>query len=124
MPLTTLDAIAESGTAPGLIKIDTESTEPDVLAGGLSFIKAARPWIICEVLYNVTEHRLRLLVDSIGYYPYALRGRPLLDQDLIEGDKEYKLRDWLLAPEPPDPAFNAAYVEWVRAFQSVGMAPG
>ncbi|KRE00071.1 hypothetical protein ASE63_08185 [Bosea sp. Root381] len=123
VPLTTIDAITSSIPAPQLIKIDTETTEPDVLAGGLTFIRNTRPWIICEVLYSVTEEQIRSVIESIGYYPYALRGVALQEPDAILGDKENRFRDYLFAPEKPDAAFNEAYLDWVAAFSKAGLAP-
>ena len=47
----TLDRIArDSNLASIVVKIDTESTEPDVLEGASRFVSTRRPYIICEML--------------------------------------------------------------------------
>lgn len=97
----TLDGIyAEAPRIPRLIKVDTESTEPDVLAGGRAFIAAHRPWIICEVLYNRTEARLAAFLAEVGYQFYRLTREGPEPADVLQGDPTYDVRDWLFAPEP------------------------
>ena len=112
--LLTLDTLAADFPTK-LIKIDTESTEPDVLRGGDAFIAEHRPWIICEVLKNRTEAALSAFVERHGYHCYHLDERPLVLADELAGDPSYEHRDWLLAPHPVTPELDRRYLEWVAA---------
>lgn len=97
----TLDSIyAEAPRIARLIKVDTESTEPDVLAGGRAFIATHRPWIICEVLANRTEARLASFLEEVGYGLYRLTRAGPEPATVLQGDPTYEVRDWLFAPEP------------------------
>ena len=101
---------------PKLIKIDTEFTEPAVLAGGDDFVAKHRPWMIVEVLAGRTEKALQAVVDRHGYRIYRLDGAPLRERVEIEGGLDYRFRDWLLAPEPISEAFVANYTTWLKVF--------
>jgi FkbM family methyltransferase len=55
------------------IKIDTESTEPAVLQGGIETLRRDRPQIICEVLKGRVEGRaLEEILRPLGYSFYLL----------------------------------------------------
>lgn len=112
----TADQLYGAGEAGGwLFKVDTESTEPDVLRGAGEMIRRHRPWIICEVLHGRREDRLQQIVDEHGYHAYHLRGGPLRTTEPIIGDPEYLHRDWLFAPVPVGEDFNRQYVQWQSA---------
>ncbi|MEX1027725.1 MAG: FkbM family methyltransferase [Candidatus Paceibacterota bacterium] len=49
VPLATLDWLAERLPTPGLMKIDVEGAEVDVLEGGTKLLETGRPRIIIEV---------------------------------------------------------------------------
>lgn len=102
-----------------LMKIDTESTEPDVLEGGSEFITSARPWIICEVLANRGEERLQRIVDHHGYFAYHLDGGGLAEPAKIEGDRSYSHRDWLFAPKQLDERLRSLYAEAHAALRAI-----
>src|SRR5664279_21464 len=52
VPLETIDDyVARTGVTPSILKIDTETTEPEVLAGAENLIRDHRPWIMVEVLW-------------------------------------------------------------------------
>lgn len=57
---TTVDSIVDQQKLRciDLMKIDTETTEPEVLLGGRRTLARFRPLIICEVLKGLTEDRL------------------------------------------------------------------
>jgi FkbM family methyltransferase len=73
-----------------LIKIDTESTEPQVFSGGLGILKKCRPDIICEVLAGRTERKLEALLQPLGYRYFHITGEGLVSREEISGDREYK----------------------------------
>ncbi len=50
-----------------LIKVDTETTEPDVLAGMGRLLEESRPDIICEVLPGADGEALSTLLQPLGY---------------------------------------------------------
>lgn len=103
---------------PGLIKIDTESTEPDVLAGGDGYIRDQRPFLLIEVLAGRTEVQLSEFCERQNYAAYRLDGSPLSPAEKIEGDITYQYRDWLFAPAERalDAAFDKKSKDWIRAF--------
>lgn len=83
-----------------LIKIDTESTEPQVLAGMLKTIERDRPRIICEVLPDLTEQSIESLLAPLGYNFYRITDRGLVREEKIIGD--YKFRNYLFSPAVDD----------------------
>ena len=109
------DYIARTGRRPAVMKMDTESTEPDVLAGGLETLRTIRPWIICEVLASLTEARLMDILRPLGYRFHHLGADGPAPSDEIVGDTTYRFRDWLFTPEPLPPAFVAHYAAWREA---------
>lgn len=69
-----------------LAKIDTESTEPDVLVGMLETLRRDRPWIICEVLLGRgAESALNDLLRSLDYRFYLLTPEGPVAREFIEG---------------------------------------
>ena len=59
-----------------LMKIDTETTEPDVLEGASALLASSRPAIFCEVLpAGGTERRLEELLFPLGYRAFHLTPR-------------------------------------------------
>lgn len=112
----TLDSYLErTGLVPAVVKVDTESTEPDVLVGAGRSIERHRPWIICEVLAGRTEERLTEILAPLGYHWYPITDQiPLLPADRIVGDSTYRHLMWMFAPEPPGDDFWAA-MRWHEA---------
>ena len=85
--------------APAVLKIDTETTEPAVLRGGLRTIAATRPWIMCEVLAGRTEAELMTVLEPLGYTYYLVSDRtPYEPAEQLRGDPRFYM--WLFAPEP------------------------
>ncbi|WP_460751800.1 FkbM family methyltransferase [Nocardiopsis oceani] len=110
-----------TGTVPAVVKIDTETTEPDVLAGGREALREYRPWVLCEVLPGRgVEERLMELLRPLDYSWHQLGdevpspARGVIDGRLSTGDQ----RMWLFAPEPPSDALWADTRAWRRALDT------
>ena len=110
VPVETVDEyVRRTGTVPAVMKIDTETTEPDVLLGAAETLREHRPWVLCEVLYTRVEDRLTEALAPFGYHWYHITEEvPYQPATVIEGDRTYKHLMWLFAPEAPDEAFWAA----------------
>ena len=107
------DYVARTGVVPSILKIDTETTEPEVLAGAQKLIREHRPWIMVEVLWSLVEDRLHAVMDQFGYTYYHLNGpgpRPATEK--IVGDSTWVYYMFLLAPEPVDDAFWQRMNDW------------
>jgi FkbM family methyltransferase len=100
--LERLDAwAARTGTAPGVLKVDTETTEPAVLRGARDTVAAHKPWVFCEVLHGRGEEDLTEVVKPWGYTWYHLTGTgPLEPASQIVGDPDHRHFMWLFVPEP------------------------
>ncbi|GAA1099655.1 FkbM family methyltransferase [Nocardiopsis composta] len=107
----------EAGAAPAIIKIDTGSTEPDVVAGGLEVLRRFRPWVLCEVLPGRgIGDRLTALLDPLDYHWYRLDGPPPhAPRPSITDGPGRRGRMWLFAPSPaPDRLWTRAR-QWREA---------
>ena len=102
VPLETLDSyVARTGVVPGLLKVDTETTEPAVLRGAARTVAEHRPWVFCEVLHGRGEDDLTRAIADWGYTWYHLTGPgPLEPAEAIVGDKAMQHFMWLFVPEP------------------------
>jgi len=110
VPVETLDAyVRRTGTVPAVLKIDTESTEPEVLFGSAETLRDHRPWVLCEVLIGRGEERLAEAMMPHGYHWFHITSEVPYEkaQDIV-GDRTYKDLMWLFAPEEPDESFWAA----------------
>ena len=89
--VTVDDLLRECGISRvDLVKIDTESTEPDVLAGMAAALRRDRPTIVCEVLKDRgAEARLNELMRPLGYRYYLLTADGPVARDVIEGHPEW-----------------------------------
>lgn len=109
------DHVSRTGVVPQLLKIDVETFEPAVLRGGRHTIEHHRPFIVIEVLKRRgTDHGLEIteLMANLGYHFYELSAAPMWEErDTITGSGTTD-RDWLLSPEPLDPAFPARWEQW------------
>lgn len=72
--VVTLDDLVErQGIARvDLLKLDTEQTEVDVLAGAAGILRRDRPDVFCEILATKHGTRIEQLVDGLGYHFYEL----------------------------------------------------
>jgi FkbM family methyltransferase len=114
VPLETLDSyVKRTGARPAVVKVDTETTEPDVLKGAAETIERWRPWIFCEVLKGRTEDALAEIVRPWGYTWYYLDSiDPRDPQTEIFGDAAHQHLMWLFAPEPVGADYWAAVRAW------------
>ncbi len=84
-----------------LVKVDTESTEPEVLSGLSGTLERDRPVVFCEVLRGRTEDRLQPIVDQLGYTTWWLSGDGPVRQDRIVGRPGFV--NWLFLPDDSAP---------------------
>ncbi len=82
-----------------LIKLDTESTEPQVLDGLTLAVDRHRPAIVVEVLHGRTEEDLEAFCRAHRYDPYWISGASPQSVDRIVGDDTYVHPNYLLLPE-------------------------
>lgn len=121
VPVETIDGyVARTGTSPAVLKVDTESTEPDVLRGASGLLAAQRPWIICEVLAGRTESELTDILGPLGYSWYRIDEPGRLEpRAALEGDPTYAHLNWLFVPEPPSAAFWQRSGAWSQAIAAI-----
>ena len=89
--VVTLDqVVAEQGIAQvDLIKLDTERTEHDVLAGARELLKRDRPDIICEVWPDAgNQEELEAVLLPLGYHFFQLLPKGPTERDRIEGSTQ------------------------------------
>jgi hypothetical protein len=103
VPIVSLDRVLErKALGPvGLIKIDTESTEPEVLASARATLARDRPWIVCEVLQGRgAEAGLEAVLRPLDYTFYLLTPDGPRLQAHVEGHPLWL--NYLFAPRPLD----------------------
>ena len=118
--LLSLDSyIRSSGLRPSLLKIDTETTEPAVLAGAVDLLKS-RPWIVCEILPGWTEDKIEEILRPLGYRMFQIVDAvPFVERDTIAGNPNPQQdRNWLFAPEVPTPSIWDAVARWRLAIDA------
>jgi FkbM family methyltransferase len=69
VPTRTLDSIATERNWPrvDLVKIDTETHEPEVLEGMRMILQRDRPTLLIEILNDTVAQRVEALVNGLGY---------------------------------------------------------
>lgn len=100
VPVVTIDGVLRRCGVDrlDLLKMDTESTEPAVLAGALEAVKRDRPWILCEVLKSRgSERQLEEILGSLGYRFYLLTPDGLQAKSSVEGHPDWL--NYLFAPQ-------------------------
>lgn len=107
------EIVARTGEHPAVLKIDTETTESDVLRGAAKTLADHRPWILCEVLSRTRYGReLMEVMGPWGYHWYHIAGEfPLAPAAEIRGDNSDTM--WLFTPEPVPPEFWNDAQEWL-----------
>ncbi|MFG1690929.1 FkbM family methyltransferase [Gemmatimonadota bacterium] len=100
VPAVTLDGFAESRRLEkiDLIKIDTETSEPEVLAGARSILERHEPFIICEVLAGQREEDLERILAPLPYDRFWITSRGLVEMSTIKGDSEGRHLNYLFVP--------------------------
>ncbi len=97
----------------GFLKIDTETTEPAVLAGAAETIDKQRPPMIIEVLKNRTEEGVQDFFAERGYSWYHITSADRWNAaERVEGDSTYQHNNWLFTPEPLDDSFFNSLKHW------------
>lgn len=89
VPVRALDSFLEERGVTGidLVKIDTESTEPAVLAGLERTLRRDRPFVFCEVLAGRgAEGRLESLLAPRGYRFFLLNPEGPQEKAHVVGD--------------------------------------
>jgi hypothetical protein len=104
---------------PAVVKVDTETTEPDVLAGATRTLAEHRPWILCEVLRGKTEPRLMEITRPLGYAWYQITDAvPYARTNEIVGDRTFEHPMWLFAPGPVPQRMWERVTAWQGAIQA------
>jgi len=85
--------------AVDLLKIDTEATEPRVLAGGRETLRRHRPLIVCEVLEGLTEDALEQVLAPLGYRYFWIAEEGPIETRAIEGHNRSAEANYLFVPE-------------------------
>lgn len=115
--LARLDDVLE-GPAPALLKIDTETTEPAVLAGAVRTIDEHRPPLLIEVLKGRTEDKIQAFFADRGYSWYHVTSEAQwAPQAKVEGDATYAHNNWLFAPDPLTVDFWRELTRWRGALE-------
>lgn len=84
-----------------LVKIDTETTEPQVLRGMTEILQRDQPMLICEVLTGAgAEPLLEQILRPFGYRFYHLTPNGPILRDCIAAHDEW--RNYLFTPLKPD----------------------
>jgi FkbM family methyltransferase len=97
-----LDTFARAaGLGPvDLVKLDTESTEPDVLRGMAEILQRDHPWLVCEVLAGRgSEEPLEAILGPLGYKYYLLTPDGPLAQPRVVGHPTWL--NYLFAEKDP-----------------------
>jgi FkbM family methyltransferase len=100
--VTTLDEFLAERAVTGvdLVKIDTESTENDVLAGMLETLRRDRPAIVCEVLPGGPAEEIEELLRPFGYRFDLLTDRGPVPSEHVEPHSSW--RNFLFRPPAAD----------------------
>lgn len=109
------DHVARTGLDPDIVKIDVETHEPAVLRGARSTIGRCRPAIVIEVLRRRDRdhgEEITELMREFDYHYYELPASPTWEPRSVLSGSGTIDRDWLLVPEPIDPALPEAWARW------------
>jgi FkbM family methyltransferase len=82
----------------GLVKIDTESTEPSVLAGLARTIVRDRPIVVCEVLFGRSERQLDAFFAPHDYRTVWLSGVGPVERASVCADPTYRYPNYAFVP--------------------------
>jgi FkbM family methyltransferase len=87
-----------AGRRLDLLKIDTEGTEVDVLAGLRRTIVRDQPVVVCEVLRGREEDALENFFRPLDYRAFWLTANGLEARDRVEGDPTYRFVNYAFIP--------------------------
>lgn len=83
---------------PGLIKIDTEGSESDILVGGKWVLEECKPAILCEILSNSAGKKVMDLLPKDYLYYHIDENKGVSEAKLIDR-KNWRNMNWLFLPE-------------------------
>lgn len=111
--VTTIDNICDT-IRPGLIKIDAETAEKNILIGARNTIVRDRPYLLLEVLREDLEHFTMEYFKDLNYSIYKLGEKQFKDKLInIANDDQEDLRNWLICPEPLESNFYQRVNNWL-----------
>lgn len=121
---TTIDAYARK-YRPSVIKIDTETTEMQVLKGALKTIERDRPYVMLEILGKEQKQEFTAFFSSFGYTPFRLGGRRLRRQlvDISDLDGSGDRRNWIFLPDEPADDMIGRMNAWLEKLRTLPVAP-
>jgi FkbM family methyltransferase len=98
VPVLTLDRFLRDRAVTGvdLVKLDTELTEPQVLAGMAETLARDRPVVLCEVLSGQTAEALETIFRGLDYRMCHISPAGLVPRTRIESHPEWL--NYLFAP--------------------------
>jgi FkbM family methyltransferase len=122
--VTTIDKVYSSGApAPGIIKIDVETFETEVIRGAFHTILKTRPYITCEMLPSASKRDLKAtlgMLDGLEYTFYQVTKedefQPRGVEDSLEAISSDD-RDWIFAPSKLGDDFFEMKRNWSRALK-------
>ena len=114
--------VDRAGVVPDVMKIDVETFEPQVIAGGTETIARHRPIIVIEVLHRRGHdhgEEITEVMQPFGYSYYRLGESPdWRARDRISGSPNGECDDWLLTPDPVDPALTRGFDRYRQRLRS------
>lgn len=123
VPVRTVDELVTSGrTAPAVLKLDTETTEPSILRGAAATVTTYRRWILCEALPGRTEEQLMAEMRPHGYTWHLIESTvPYPARDRIVGHVTHYM--WLFAPVPVPEGFWDSVRTWEGRLRTYVASP-
>jgi FkbM family methyltransferase len=114
VPCTSLDAVGRR-LRPGVVKLDTETTEADILRGGAEVLKRDRPIVLLEVLGGESGGEARDILSAHGYQLYSLADPEVIARaGGLRGLKtEGDLRNCIASPAPLDDHYFSCLTAWM-----------
>jgi len=120
---TTIDRVAQR-IRPGVIKIDAETSEADVLRGGRETLERDRPYVVFELLEGGSGAAISDIFAAAGYSVCQL-GDPAVIERIggMRGlETEGDLRNCLASPAPLDDGFFADIGAWLSRLEALPIA--
>jgi len=111
---------------PCAIKIDTETTEIDVLEGAVNTLAADRPAVLIEVLDSVQSRQIRTFFDRFNYSIVEIGGAEFQGKlgDISDLDTSGDARNWLALPDQSAPTdhFMSRVRDWIGVLRGCKLA--
>jgi len=95
----------------GLLKIDAEASDHTVLEGAKRILERDRANIICEVLYNDTDHLIQNFFEGMDFRYFRIVNGGLKAMTEVLGDSEYVYRNYLFVHESRLPSVQEFLTE-------------